>query len=166
MNIKLNIAAILGATLISANSAVALETVPVLDMDTALKIAGGCQEFAEAEGWRMNIAIVDRGANLIVFHRMDDAFLGSGDIAIGKAKTSANFPFSTRFVGELAYGVDGAAPGVEGLDEVDGVIAFAGGLPISAGEFHIGGIGVSGDSADNDEACAKAGVEAVFEEME
>ncbi|BBU59417.1 hypothetical protein KU6B_56820 (plasmid) [Mameliella alba] len=165
MTIKVNIAAILGATLLSANGAVALETAPVLDMDTALKIAGGCQARAEAEGWRMNIAIVDRGANLIVFQRMDDAFLGSGDIAIGKAQTSANFPFSTRLVGDLAYGVDGAAPGVQGLDEVEGVIAFAGGLPIRAGEFHIGGIGVSGDSADNDEACAKAGLEAVFTEM-
>ncbi|OWV37158.1 GlcG/HbpS family heme-binding protein [Mameliella alba] len=165
MKIKLNIAAFIGATLISAHGAVALESAPVLDMDTALKIAGGCRALAEAEGWRMNIAIVDRGANLVVFHRMDGAFLGSGGIAIGKAKTSANFPFSTRFVGELAYGVDGATPVVAGLDEVDGIIAFAGGLPIRAGEFHIGGIGISGDSADNDEACAKAGLEAVFKDM-
>ena len=166
MSIKFKIAAILGATMLSANGAVALESVPALDSDAALKMAGGCIALAEAEGWRMNIAIVDSGANLMVFQRMDNAFLGSGEIAINKARTSASFPFSTRFVGELAYGVDGSAPGVQGLDEVDGVISFAGGLPIMAGDFHVGGIGISGDSADNDEACAQAGLEAVAEELE
>ncbi len=82
MSIKLNIAAILGATILSANGAVAPESVPALTMDTAPRMAGGSIALAEAEGWRMNIAIVDSGANLMVFQRMDDAFLGSGEIAI------------------------------------------------------------------------------------
>jgi glc operon protein GlcG len=52
----------------------------------------------------MNLVIVDDGANLVEFRRMNGAFLGSIEIAVNKAKTSARFPFSTRFVAELAYG--------------------------------------------------------------
>mgnify|MGYP001177960463 CR=1 FL=1 len=139
----------------------ALETIPVLDLDIASRMAAGCEAKAVAEGWRMNIAIVDRGADLVVFHRMDNAFLGSGAIAISKATTSARFPFSTRAVEGLAYGSGDTAASIPGFSAVDGVIAFAGGLPIMAGGVQIGGVGVSGDTADHDEACAQAALDAV-----
>jgi len=45
--------------------------------------------------------------------------------------------------------------------EVPGIIAFAGGLPIMGAGAHIGGIVVSGGTADEDEACAQAGLDAV-----
>ncbi len=153
------------ATLSAIGPSVALENIPVLDLGIAKKMADGCEAKAIAEGWRMNIAIVDRGADLVVFRRMDSAFLGSVEIATNKAKTSARFPFSTRVVAELGYGTKDAPAGVPGFVEVDEIIAFAGGLPIMAGDVQIGGIGVSGDSADNDEACAQAALDAVEGEL-
>ena len=67
----------------------------------------------------------------------------------------------SRAVANLAHGKDGAPGALPGIAFVDGVITFAGGLPIMAGDVHVGGIGVSGDTADNDEKCAQAGIDAV-----
>ena len=96
---------------------------------------------------------------------LDNAFLVSTEIAIDKAKTSASLPFPTRMVAEIAHGKDGAPGPVPGIAHVDGVITFAGGLPIMVGDAHIGGIGVSGNSADNDEVCAQAAIDAVAADL-
>ena len=133
-----------------------------LGLKMADQMANACLAMAVEKGWRMNVAVMDSGADLVVFKRMDGAFLGSVDIAIGKARTSANFPFSTRRMAELAHGKDGAPGPIPGIANVPGLATFAGGLPIKnvAGE-HIGGIGVSGASAGDDELCAQAGIDAV-----
>jgi glc operon protein GlcG len=68
-------------------------------------------------------------------------------------------------VEQLGYGKDGKPPGLPGIVQVDGVIAFAGGLPIKVGDHHVGGIGVSGASADQDETCAQAGLNAVAADL-
>ena len=114
----------------------------------------------------MNIAVVDDGANLVFFQHMDDAFKGSIYISQHKAMTSANFPFPTRVFGELAFGKDGKPGMVPGIADVPGIITFAGGLPImTASKAQIGGIGVSGGTSDQDEECAKAGLEAVAADL-
>ena len=77
-------------------------------------------------GWKMNISVVDGGANEILFEKMDGAYLGSRDIALQKAQTSARFPFTTRFMEQLAYGKDLKGGMVPGLALVPGIIAFAG----------------------------------------
>ena len=51
------------------------------------------------------------------------------------------------------------------IAHLDDVITFAGGLPIMAGGVHIGGIGVSGNTADNDEVCAQAAIDAVAADL-
>jgi uncharacterized protein GlcG (DUF336 family) len=127
----------------------------MLTLATAKKMADACEQKAKAEGWKMVIAIVDDGGNLKYFSRMDEAFLLSVKVAQLKANTSAAVPFSTRKFGEVAK----ANPGVE---LVPGTATFAGGLPIlTASGKHLGGIGVSGASADQDEACAQVALEAV-----
>lgn len=133
-----------------------------ISLKTADKMANACLAMAVEKGWKMNVAIMDSGADLVVFKRMDGAFLGSVDVAIGKARTSANFPFSTRMVSEIAFGKDGAPGPVPGIADFPGIVAFAGGLPVmnAAGE-HIGSIGVSGASSGDDEICAQAGIDAV-----
>jgi glc operon protein GlcG len=80
----------------------ALDKTPVLSLDLAKKMAAGCEAKAKEMSWKMNISIVDSGANQIFFERMDGAYLGSGDIARHKAETSARFPFPTRGVEQLA----------------------------------------------------------------
>ena len=145
-----------------AQRASALDKTPVLSLDLAKKMAAGCEAKAKEMSWKMNISIVDTGANEIFFERMDGAYLGSGDIARHKAETSARFPFPTRGVEQLAYGKDLKGGTVPGLALVPGIIAFAGGLPIMTDDkVQIGGIGVSGGTADQDEACAQAGIDAV-----
>ena len=146
-------------------SATALDRKPMLSLDVAKKMADACEEKAQAEGWNLNIAIVDDGANLVLFRRMPNAFLGSIEIAIDKARTSAKLPFPTRMITNLVYGEDGKGGPVPGLAHVDGIIAFAGGLPIKAGSAQIGAIGTSGASSDQDEACAQAAIDAVADEL-
>jgi glc operon protein GlcG len=148
------------------SAAMALETKPALTLDLAKKMAAGCEAKATQENWKMNIAVVDDGANLVFFQHMDGAFKGSIYISQHKAMTSANFPFPTRALGEIAFGKDGKPGMVPGIADVPGIITFAGGLPIMvAGKVQIGGIGVSGGTADQDEACAKAGLDAVTDDL-
>jgi glc operon protein GlcG len=144
-----------------SSSAMALDTMPTLSLDIAQKMAAGCLAKAQEKGWKMNIAIVDGGANLIVFNRMIGAYLGSIDISRHKAETSAKFPFPTRVFEDLGYGKDHKGGALPGIVQVPGIIAFAGGLPIMVGSAQVGAIGVSGGSADEDELCAQAGIDAV-----
>ncbi len=148
------------ASLFAAGSAAALETRPVLTLDVAKKMATACETKARQEGWKLNIAILDAGGNLKHFLRMDDAFLGSIQIAQLKANTSANFPFSTKQLGEIA------ASRVPGIVHVPGLVTFEGGLPIkTAGGAHIGSIGVSGATAEQDGICAQAAIDAVVNDL-
>jgi glc operon protein GlcG len=159
------VAAAAGLLFFTANG-MAVETKPTITLDVAKKMAAACEAKAKQQKWLMNIAVVDDGANLVYFEQMDGAFKGSNYIAQHKAMSSANFPFPTRFFGELSFGKDGKPAAVPGLPEVPGLITFAGGLPImTASKAHIGGIGVSGGTADQDEDCAKAGLDAVQDDL-
>jgi len=145
-----------------AASATALERLPVLSLEAAEKAASACRQLAAQKAWRMNIAVVDAGANPILFQRMDAAFLGSGDIAMRKAKASAGTPFPTRVFEELSFGKDHKGGGaMPGLALAPGVLSIPGGLPIKVGEVLVGAIGVSGSMPDNDESCAQAGLDAI-----
>jgi uncharacterized protein GlcG (DUF336 family) len=108
---------------------------------------------------KMNIAIVDAGANLVAFGRMDGAWLGSLDISIKKAKTARYFDMNTSLIGELSQ------PG-QPLFNIEhsnnGLITFAGGIPITnEANQVIGAIGVSGSSVENDHIVAEAGASAI-----
>lgn len=109
---------------------------------------------------KMNMAIVDAGANLKAFLRMDDAWLGSIDIAIKKAKTARFFDMNTGEIGNLSQ-PGGDLYNIEHSN--NGLITFPGGVPIkdSNGEI-IGAIGVSGSTVENDHVVAEAGVSAAI----
>lgn len=152
--------ALAGAFAVSAAPAFAQQKKTVLSLQTAQKIAQACVDKATAEGWKMNVAILDDGGNLKHFVRMDGAFLGSIEIAKLKANTSASFPFSTKQVGEIVQ------TRVPGLAFVPGLVTFEGGLPIkTAGGEHVGAIGVSGATAEQDGVCAQAGLDAVKDDL-
>jgi uncharacterized protein GlcG (DUF336 family) len=105
----------------------------------------------------MNIAIVDAGANLVAFARMDGAWLGSLDIAQKKARTARYFDMPTGEIGKLSQ-PGGSLFNIEHSN--GGLITFPGGIPIknASGEI-IGAIGVSGSSVENDHTVAQAGVD-------
>ena len=125
----------------------------------AEKAIAAAKDKAVALDTKMNIAIVDAGANLVAFARMDGAWLGSMDIAIKKAKTARFFDMNTGSIGELSQ-PGGSLFNIEHSN--NGLITFPGGIPIKnkAGDV-IGAIGVSGSSVENDHAVANAGVSAL-----
>ncbi len=140
--------------------AIAQQKKTTLGLDAAKKMTAACEQYARKEGWNMVIAVVDAGGELKQFSRMDNAFRASIEIAHLKANTSSGFPFSTRQVGEVAQ------QRVPGIVHVPGIVTFAGGLPIiTASGEHIGAIGVSGGTADQDEVCAQAALDAVKAEL-
>ncbi len=114
---------------------------------------------ARATGTQMCIAVVDSGAELKAFARMDDAWVGSVDIAIKKAKTACFFAMPTGQIGALSQ-PGGPLYGIEHSN--GGLITFPGGVPIvnEAGVL-LGAIGVSGSSVENDHLVASAGSEAI-----
>lgn len=129
-------------TLAQAEKAIAAAKVKAIAIDT-----------------KMNIAIVDAGANLVAFGRMDGAWLGSLDISIKKAKTARFFDMNTGIVGELSQ-PGGSLYNIEHSN--NGLITFPGGIPIKNAEGEIiGAIGVSGSAVENDHAVAEAGASAI-----
>jgi uncharacterized protein GlcG (DUF336 family) len=128
-------------------------------IDDAQNIIDAARKHAKKTKTQMCIAVVDSGANLKAFHRMDDAWVGSIDIAIKKAKTAVFFGMPTGQIGKLSQ-PGGPLYGIEHSN--DGLITFPGGLPIVDKEgVLIGAIGVSGSSVENDHAVAAAGVKVI-----
>jgi uncharacterized protein GlcG (DUF336 family) len=114
---------------------------------------------AEEIGTLMNIAVVDAGANLKAFGRMDGAWLGSIDISIKKARTARFFDMNSGDIGTLSQ-PGGPLFNIEVSN--GGLISFPGGIPLrnEAGEV-VGAIGVSGSSVENDQTVAEAGASAL-----
>jgi uncharacterized protein GlcG (DUF336 family) len=125
----------------------------------AEKIIAAAVKEAERTKTQMCIAVVDSGADLKAFFRMDGAWVGSIDIAIKKAKTAVFFGMPTGAIGKLSQ-PGGPLFGIEHSN--DGLITFPGGLPIVDNEgVLVGAIGVSGSSVENDHIVAAAGVKPV-----
>ena len=130
-----------------------------VDIAAAEAAIEAARKRAQELGTKMCIAIVDSGANLKAFYRMDDAWVGSIDISIKKAKTAVFFGMPTGQIGKLSQ-PGGSLFGIEHSNE--GLITFPGGLPIVDHEgVLVGAIGVSGSSVENDHAVALAGVAVV-----
>lgn len=130
--------------------------------DISLDQAQRAVEAAVAEAGKINtkmdIAVVDAGGNLKAFARMDEAWLGSIDIAIRKARTARYFDMPTGEIGKLSQ-PGGPLYGIEHSN--GGLITFPGGVPIAQGEQVIGAIGVSGSTVEDDHRVADAGAGAV-----
>ena len=108
---------------------------------------------------QMCVAVVDSGGILKAFSRMDDAWLGSVDIAIKKAKTAVCFGMTSGQIGELSQ-PGGPLYGIEHSN--DGLITFPGGVPIvNSDGVLVGAVGVSGSTVENDHAVAQAAVDVV-----
>lgn len=130
-------------------------TKPELTLDLATLVLAAAVEQARSLGIESDIAVVDAGAHLKGFVRMDGALLGSIDIAIKKARTASLFEMETGSLGELSQ-PGGPLFNIEHSN--GGLITFSGGVPIKShdGEI-IGAIGVSGSTVENDRLVALAG---------
>ncbi|WP_367998432.1 GlcG/HbpS family heme-binding protein [Cellulophaga lytica] len=113
-------------------------------------------------GVLVNIAVVDAGANLKAFIRMDDSFLGSIDVAIKKAKTSRYFNIATGDIGKLTQ-PGGIIYNIELSN--NGLVSFPGGVPIKNNKGKIiGAIGVSGGTIEEDHKIATYGEKSILTE--
>lgn len=125
------------------------------------EIAEAARAKAEQIGVPMNIAIVDEGANIKFFVRMDNAMLGSADIALKKARTSSLF---NRDSGEIGLLSQPGGP-LHDIEQTNGgLVSFPGGIVIKDRlKRNIGAIGVSGGTVEQDQAVATAGAHAFCE---
>jgi uncharacterized protein GlcG (DUF336 family) len=106
----------------------------------------------------MNVTVVDEGANLVAFVRMDGALLGSIEISRNKAYTARAFDMSTK---ELAKICQPGEPSFGIASSTDHKIAiFPGGIPLLVNGEVVGAVGVSGRMPDQDHAVAEAGASA------
>jgi glc operon protein GlcG len=108
---------------------------------------------AKKRDWKLVCAVVDSGANLVSFKRMDGAQIASISIAEHKARTAAKFRRETKV---FESGI--TLTNFNYLITIDDVIASRGGIPLVEGGKLIGAIGCSGGTGSQDEVVAKAGV--------
>lgn len=131
----------------------------VIDAPAALRAVAAAVQAATALGVAVNVAVVDAAGVLAAFARMPGAPLHSVDIAIDKAYTAVSFGLPTsQWHAALS---NHSAAVREGIVLRPRFVAFGGGLPIAEGAARIGAIGVSGGSEEQDEAIARAGLQAL-----
>lgn len=120
----------------------------------------------EAEACRMGLKVVTAVANAhgnpVAVRCMDDSYIGSYDLAVNKAYTSVAFKMTTETLGQYSQ-PGGGLYGIQ-LSNQCRIVNFGGGAPLKVGEDIIGGVGVSGGSAEQDIHLADFAVEA-FREM-
>ncbi|MCP4246463.1 MAG: heme-binding protein [bacterium] len=130
-----------------------------ISLEQARSAVAAALEKSKEIGVKMDIAVVDAGANLKAFARMDGAWLGSIDIAIKKARTARFFDMNTGEIGKLSQ-PGGALYNIEHSN--GGLISFPGGVPLKdASGAIVGAIGVSGSTVEHDHAVAQSGATAV-----
>jgi len=129
---------------------------PPISLQRANAVIAATVAEAKKHDWKLNIAVVDSGGNLVAFQRMDGAQLASIQIAEHKARTAVSFRRETK-VFENAIQVN-SSPYVMTLD---GVIGSRGGIPLVADGKLIGALGCSGGTGSQDEVACKAGVAAL-----
>src|ERR1700709_542681 len=126
----------------------------MITLADAKRIVAAAERKAEDIGQPMNIAVVDAGGNLVAHVRMDNAWIGSVDIAINKAWTSRAFDIPTKALAELSQSGDQFF-GIHASNH-GRVMIFAGGIPLKRGGIVVGAVGVSGGSGKQDHEVAEA----------
>lgn len=130
-----------------------------ISLENARKAVDAGIKKSEELNLKMNIAVVDGGANTKAFARMDGSWLGSADIAIKKAKTARYFDMPSGEIGKLSQ-PGGSLYNIEHSN--DGLISFPGGVLVENADGEIiGAIGVSGSTVENDHKVATAAKESI-----
>jgi uncharacterized protein GlcG (DUF336 family) len=132
---------------------------PELALDAAKAALGECRK----QGFQVAVTVVDRSGLPQVMLRDHFAGAHTPSTATGKAWTAVSFKTGT---GELANMTKPGMP-QSGLRDLPGVVVLGGGLIVEAAGSLVAGIGVSGaPGGEADEACAKAGIEAIKDKLD
>ena len=129
-----------------------------IPLDRAEAVIHAAVAEAKKRNWKMNIAVVDSGGNLVAFQRMEDAMLASIQIAEHKARAAATFRRPTKIFED---GIN--LMHLNYLLAFDGVIASRGGIPLIDHGVIIGAIGCSGGTDSQDEVVSQAGAAVINE---
>jgi len=138
-------------------------TLRYLTPETALKAAQKALEMCRTNGYQVAVAVADRAGTTQVLLR--DRFAGphTVDVSINKAWTALTFRLDTLSLGQASRADGPAAP----VRHFPRVVVMGGGIPIEAGGYLLGAIAVSGaPGGEADDACAKAGIEAIRSDIE
>ena len=126
----------------------------MIDLALAARMTRAALDHASGLGALVSAAVVDAGGHLVHFQRMDGAEIAGPTLAVDKAFTAVAHRIGTAELGPLT------APGAPlwGLQANGGgrYVVFAGGLPCWHDGLVVGGVGVSGGTAEEDAACARA----------
>ena len=153
---KFLLSVVLLASLIGGATASAqLADKKALTLAAVKKIAAAAEAEAAKNNWRVVIAIVDDGGHLIYLQRIDETQTGSIDVAIQKARGAVAYKRPTKAFEEAVAG------GRNVVLTLPHSMPIEGGLPLVIDGKVIGGIGVSGVTAQQDGMIAKAGVDAL-----
>jgi glc operon protein GlcG len=127
-----------------------------ISLDRAQAIIAAAVAEAKKHNWKLNVAVVDSGANLVAFQRMDGAQLASIAVSQHKARAAATFRRETKAMEDAIQ----LKQNYYTLT-LDGVIASRGGIPLVDKGMLIGAIGCSGGTGSQDEVVCKAGAAAL-----
>ncbi len=127
-----------------------------LDLGKATRLIEEVEKCAKAMGKQAVIAVCNSEGNPIAVHVMDGAFLVSYDVAIKKAYTAVSVKMPTKDLYDLVQ------PGQTfyGLQNVDKMVCFGGGVPLKIGDTIVGGLGISGGTGEEDHALCECGIKA------
>jgi len=127
-----------------------------LTLEAAKLMAAAAEATAAKNGWKVVIAVADDGGHALLVHRIDGTQSSSVPTAMGKARSAVAYKRPTRILEEMinngrySFLSAGGDP-----------VALQGGLPIEIDGQLVGGIGVSGVKASDDEIVAQAGLDAL-----
>ena len=119
----------------------------------ALELIERVRAEAEGLGLALSVCVVDPGGHTVASQRMDGAALGAMQLAVGKAYTAVSWGMRSGDLNESTQ-PGGADWGFNTTDER--IVVYAGGVPLYADGQLVGGLGASGGTADQDEACVTA----------
>lgn len=134
----------------------ALPSKKALTLEAAKLMAAAAEAAAAKNGWKVVIAVADDGGHALLVHRIDGTQSSSVPTAMGKARSAVAYKRPTRILeeminqGRFSFLSAGGDP-----------VALQGGLPIEIDGQLVGGIGVSGVKASDDEIVAQAGLDAL-----
>jgi uncharacterized protein GlcG (DUF336 family) len=132
-----------------------MKTKKALTLDDARIIAAAAEAEALKNRWNVCIAIVDDGAHLLHFHRLEGTQLASADIAIAKARSAMLGKRATKVYEDMVNN------GRHAVLSMPGITHLEGGVPIVVEGEIIGAVGVSGVKSSEDAQVAQAGISAL-----
>jgi uncharacterized protein GlcG (DUF336 family) len=134
-------------------SAQGVVTQKALSLGLARTIAEAALSECKSKGFATSVAVVDRAGQMLVLLRDENASAQTADMSRRKAYTARMFRTST-----MEFQKRTADPLYAAQRDVADILALGGGVPIQIGDDVIGGVGSSGSSQVQDDACARAGV--------